>query len=258
MINLKLYREKADQPRLQGEVNTAWYQQHHARFGERVSLNYASKRLFVDFMYKLGHGSQYDVTDEEARNSQTGGSVYNLRTHEVKHSWGHDHNYRLGIDYEWGRGHSMSMVYTGSYDDDKLHQDVSGTIRSDFQIDYARHLHNLRWDYRLPFGLSAGVEYTFYKTPETQLLNSTLPTGNLAYRVENVQCINRWKMFLAQEHGLRGGWRLNYGATYTTSSDHSSQHYAGIGSWWGGMPPADEEVRQHEDNVNVYVGASRQ
>ena len=92
VININLCHEKGETPRLQGETNLTWNQEHHARFAERLSLTYASKRLSMDFMYRYNHGSQYYITEETAQHSQTGGNVYNIRSRETAHTRerGHD------------------------------------------------------------------------------------------------------------------------------------------------------------------------
>ncbi len=257
VININLHHEKGETPRLQGETNLAWNQEHHARFAERLSLTYASKRLSMDFMYRYNHGSEYYITEETAQHSQTGGNVYNIRSHETALHRKRGHDYRLGIDCNIGDKHSVSFVYTGNYETNHARQNVNGDITSDFNIDFTHRLHNLRMDYKTPFGLNAGTEYTYYKTPETQLLHSTMPTGSLDYRVENAQKISRWKAFVAQEHQLHGGWNINYGAIYTASSDHSTQYYTNTAAT-PGTTPADETVKQREDNVNIYVGTSKQ
>ena len=86
-------------------------------------------------------------------------------------------------------------------------------------------LHNGRLDYRTPFGLKAGAELTYYRSPSDQLLHSRMQDEELDFYTEDCQRINRWKFFLAQEHSLGKGWDLNYGAIYTTSIANSYQYY---------------------------------
>ncbi len=257
VININLHHETTETPHLQGETNLAWYQEHDARFGERLSLTYASKRLSMDFMYRYSHGKEYNTTEETAQHSQTGGNIYNIHSRETSHTREQGHDYRLGIDYNIGDKHSLSFVYTGNYEPNHTQQNVNGDIISNFNINYTRRLHNLRMDYKMPFGMNTGAEYTYYKTPETQLLHSAMPTGTLDYRVENTQKISRWKLFVAQEHSMQGRWGINYGVTYTASNDHSTQYYTNMAAVPNPIP-ADGTVKQHEDNVNIYLGANKQ
>ena len=70
-------------------------------------------------------------------------------------------------------------------------------------------MHDVMLDYQLPTGTKVNVEYTYYDTPSTQHLISTLPTGELHFDTDEHQRINRWKFHLGQEHSLAGGWGLN-------------------------------------------------
>ena len=70
------------------------------------------------------------------------------------------------------------------------------------------------------------MEFTYYRSPSDQLLNSRLlENDELDFFTQDCQRINRWKMFLAQEHSLGKGWGLNYGIVYTTGIDNSYQYY---------------------------------
>ena len=75
------------------------------------------------------------------------------------------------------------------------------------------------------FRHESGVEFTYYRSPSDQLLNSRLLETTSLTSLQDCQRINRWKMFLAQEHSLGKGWGLNYGIVYTTGIDNSYQYY---------------------------------
>ena len=116
-------------------------------------------------------------------------------------------------------------------------------------------LHNGRLDYRTPIGLSAGAEFTWYRTPGTQLLSSEMEGARLDFYTEDLQRINAWKFFLSQEHSLKNGWGLNYGAIYTTSVDHSHQYY--YNEELAGELPPDMKSRRREQTLNVYAGFNK-
>ena len=42
-------------------------------------------------------------------------------------------------------------------------------------------LHNARLDYHMPFGWKAGVEYTYYHSPSSQLLHSRMGSDELDF-----------------------------------------------------------------------------
>lgn len=256
VINVVLRHDNADGSPLQAEVAAAWQQQHDAEFGERATLLYSKGKVAIDAMYKHSHGRTYNITDETSRHTLSDGTTHAIDSREVRRSHGYGHDYRLGIDLNMAADHQLSLVYTGSYDDHDNRQHISGSISGQLGIASTSWLHNVRMDYRAPFGLKAGAETTWYHNPETQRLESQLPTGTLAYSVDNSQRVNRWKLFLAQEHTLGHGWGINYGADYVTSVNHSRQAYSPVDGSGATLPPTSL-TRQREDDVRLYVGMSK-
>lgn len=116
-------------------------------------------------------------------------------------------------------------------------------------------MHDVMLDYQLPTGTKVNVEYTYYNTPSTQHLTSTLPTGELHFDTDEHQRINRWKFHLGQEHSLAGGLGLNYGVRYNLTNDHSWQTFLPTGSNTAASP-TNSYSRQNEDIVNVYAGTN--
>lgn len=56
-------------------------------------------------------------------------------------------------------------------------------------------LHNGRLDYRTPFGLKAGAELTYYRSPSNQLLHSRMQDEELDFYTEDCQRINAGSSF---------------------------------------------------------------
>ena len=85
---------------------------------------------------------------------------------------------------------------------------INGSQRSNFLAIAPAGFTTAVWTI-VPFGLQAGVEATYYRSPSDQLLNSRLlDSDELNFFTQDCQRINRWKMFLAQEHNLnKGGGR---------------------------------------------------
>ena len=75
-------------------------------------------------------------------------------------------------------------------------------------------------DYRTPIGLSAGAEFTWYRTPGTQLLHSEMEGERMDFYTTDLQRINAWKFYLAQEHSLknsiRRAWTIRSNSTLKT------------------------------------------
>lgn len=256
VINIRLKRKNEGDTPLSGEVNLAWNQQHNARYGERASLLYNIGKLSIDAMYLHSHGKGYSRTDQQSRHSLDNGEVYNIDISQRNKESDYGDDFRWGFDYAFAKNHTLSIVYTGQYTHDRYNTVMEGNISADNCLLSHGWLHNLRLDYQLPFGLKVGTELTYYKKPERQWLNSSLPTGTMQYVVNDRQKVNRYKFFLSQEHGLGSDWGINYGATYTTSINHSGQQYDEMQSTTGSEPD-NSVIRQREDYMNVYFGANK-
>lgn len=253
LINITLKQSLSDS--WQGELYAKYQQKHYEAFEERASLLFNKNRFSADFLYSHSHGRRYSTTGKEAMHTLADGSVHPITTDEVSRGRGHNHNFRIGADYDIAENHQLSLVYNGGYSTYHNRMGVTGTQVSTTHSNSTSWLHNGRLDYRTPFGLKAGAELTYYRSPSDQLLHSRMQGEELGFHTEDCQRINRWKFFLGQEHDLGKGWGLNYGAVYTTSIDHSRQHYSETdGKGEGSALPDDMRSRRREQTWNIYAG----
>ena len=271
LINIQL-KQAADAPSSwQGEFYAGYSQKYYEDFEERVSMLYNKNKFSIDFLYSHKHGRTYNATDKEAVHTLADGTAYPMTTDEVRRGRSHTHSFRVGADYDIAKNHRLSFVYNGNYDTYHNRMQITGSQQSAALSNSSGWLHNGRLDYRAPFGLKAGAELTYYRSPSDQLLDSRLlETHELSFFTQDCQRINRWKMFLAQEHSLHKGWAVNYGIVYTTSIDHSYQYYyedkeqgmkagnrAAPVKGAGSALPDDMKSRKREETLNIYVGFSK-
>ena len=253
LINVRLRHRIGDPGSVQGEAFAKYDQRHEASFEERASLLYNGGKLSADFLYSHAHGESYHTTDKEARHWQEAeGEAYSVRNHERGHGRNHTHTFRLGAGYQFAENHSLDFVYNGSYDTSHYNQYTTGTQTATTLGNQEAWLHNGRLDYQAPFGLKAGAEFTWYHAPGSQRLVSEMDGTAMDFYTEDAQRINAWKFYVSQEHQLRHGWGLNYGAVYSTSVDNSYQRYSGN----EGLP-SDMDSRRREQTLNVYAGFSK-
>lgn len=260
LINIILKQSAGGSASWQGELYAKYRQKHREGFEERVGLLYHNNKFSADFLYSHTHGRGYSTTGKEARHTLSDGSVHPLTTDEVSRGRSHIHNFRLGADYDIAKEHRLSLVYNGAYSTYHNRMAVAGAQLSSTHSHSTDQLHNGRLDYCTPFGLKAGAELTYYRSPSSQLLHSRMQEQALDFYTEDCQRINRWKLFLAQEHALKRGWGLNYGAVYTTGIDHSHQYYydpeTGESLSASGALP-DMNSRRREQTWNLYAGFSK-
>ena len=264
MIDVRLKHRIGDPGAVQGEAYAQYNQSHEASFQERASLLYNGGKFSLDFLYSHAHGKGFNTTDKEARHWQEAeDKTYLIENHEEVRSRNHTHGFRLGTDYQFGKDHHLSFVYNGSYLTRHVRQHTVGTQTATNRRNQTSWLHNDRLDYRTPIGLSAGAEFTWYQAPGDQRMQSEMEGTRLDFYTEDRQRINAWKFYLAQEHSLKHGWGLNYGAVYTTSVDNSYQLYFNNeelrmkNDEVAGELPPDMKSRLREQTLNVYAGFNK-
>lgn len=263
LINITLKQSARDS--WQGELYAKYKQKHYEGFEERASLLFNKNKFSADFLYSHAHGRGLSLTEKEAVHTLADGSIHSITTDEVGRSRSHTHNFRVGTDYNIAKDHQLSFVYNGAYSTYHNQVSITGTQVSNVRSNSSDWMHNGRLDYRTPFGLKAGAELTYYRSPSNQLLHSRLQDEQLDFFTQDCQRINRWKFFVAQEHELGKGWGLNYGAIYTTSVDNSFQYYydAENSEQLGASSTADEgnlnnmKSRRREETLNLYAGFNK-
>lgn len=262
MLNVRLRHRIGDPGVLQGELYGKYNQEHEASFEERTSLLYNGNKFSADFLYAHTHGNSFSTTDKEARHwQQADGSTHLIQNYEVMRDRSHDHNFRLGTDYQLAENHTLSFVYNGTYTTSHTRQHTTGTQTAESLTDQTSWLHNGRLDYQTPIGLKAGLEFTWYNAPDKQWLHSRMEEQQLDFYTEAGQRINAWKFFLAQEHTLKNGWGLNYGTVYTTTTDNSFQTYYDNEEKETtpdkSALPDNIKSRRREQTLNIYAGFSK-
>ena len=254
-INLDIASDSSQPDGWQGELTGAWNQEHEAMWSEKAGLIYHKGKFDFSVNYQHNHGKTYSTTDETSLHHLDDGTTHDIETHEAQRSREHEHLWRMGLDYAFTDNHRLSLSYTGNYDTEHAREDVTGNVMATNAYRNRKTMHDVMLDYQLPIGTKVNVEYTYYNTPSTQHLTSTLPTGELHFDTDERQRINRWKFHLGQEHSLAGGWRLNYGVRYSLTNDHSWQTFLPTGSNTAASP-TNSYSRQNEDIVNIYAGTN--
>lgn len=259
VINLQL-KHNTGITSLQGELFGGYTHQNRNRYTERASLLYTNKKWELDLLYAFSHGLTSHYYNNEFAHTLTDGTSYSYATRNDNLSRNNKHNIRLGINYNIAKNHRLSFAYTSEIGNHHASSNDTGDFTSFLRINSKTQLHNFRLDYASPFGLTAGAEYTYYKSPDEQWLKSSLledPTSahrEFNYDIASDQRINKWNFFIKQEHDLGKNWGLNYGATYTTSKDNSSQDFL-TGS--NSKQESSNNSAQSEDQVSFYVGTSK-
>ena len=256
MINLILAPGTGQASSLQGELYTAFNQHHYESLAERGSLLYSGRKFSADLLYSYSYDRDRRITEKEALHTLADGSVHQMDMDEIMTSRTNSHQIRLGMDYSLAEDHLLSLVYTTAFTDTKHYSIATGAQNSVTDSQGDNQLHNAKLDYQTPFGLKAGVAFTSYHSPGSQLLYSTMGTETMNFLSRDKQQINQWRFYAGQEHTLGKGWGLNYGITYTTALDHSYQRYYDPETD-NLLPDNNMNSRRREQTLNVYAGLSK-
>lgn len=256
MINLVLASGTGHEPSLQGELYTAFNQNHYESLAERGSLLYSGRKFSADLLYSYSYDRDRRETDKEALHTLADGSTHQMDMYENTISRNNSHQIRLGMDYAFTDQHLLSLVYTTAFTDSKHNATVTGAQNSLTNSHADNQLHNTKLDYQTPFGLKAGVEFTYYRSPGSQLLYSTLGNETMNFLSRDNQRINQWRFYAGQEHTLGKDWGLNYGMAYTTALDHSFQRYYEPETETL-LPDNNMQSRRREQTLNFYAGLSK-
>ena len=256
-ININFKHETAERQMLTGEVFGLYDQSHHAAFQERATVVYSGKKLTADLMYSHDHGDSYGTREITTHHALNDGTVHDIQSFERTLGTGHNHKFRLSAGYNFSDNHRLSLSYYGNYATTDNRQRMSGSITGRNDLDSKPWLHDVSLDYKLPFGTNVGAEYTYYNSPQTQRLSSVLTDRELNYLVDNRQRLDIWRVYAKQEHTLKGGWGLNYGASYLRSTDNSRQEYEELTNRQGTSRQGDmPSLLSSSDDTNLLVDLS--
>lgn len=255
-INIKLKHETAAQQTVMGEVFGAYDQSRRAAFRERATIFYSGRKFTADIMYALNHGNSYSTTEITSHHSLADGTVHDISSLQRTVASGHNHNLRLSLGYNFSEKHRVSLSYYGTYAATENRQTTIGSINATNLLDSDPMMHNLSLDYNLPTGTNIGAEYTYYINPQAQTLSSILTDRTLDYVSDSRQLLNIWKVYARQEHALKAGWGLNYGAYYTWTTDRSRQTYRPTGENTSTLPE-NQSTDRRENTFNAYVGFTK-
>lgn len=255
MVSINLRHGSSDQMPLQGEIYGTARHQHDCNYEERISLAASKGKWNFDVLYNLQHGDRYEWRNTASHHTLANGDTRDILSNSTDKSRGHNHSWRFGADYNLGNNHNLSFTYNGKYATNHQNETNANTIESENLYHGTGTLQNARADYQAPFGLKAAIEYTFYKNPSQQTLNSRLLGQEMNYLIESNQRINRWKLSIGQVHEFKN-WAFNYGIHCQTSTDNSLQTYKRQSST-SADAPADTRSRQQEDIANLYAGFSK-
>lgn len=238
-----------------GQLQGMYTQSKYAEGRMKGNILHVNNKLTLDADYSYTYGNSYAEADHEALHPLSSGRVA-YADHTANKIRSIYHYYRAGMDYQFARNHTLSLAYTGSWA--SYHSDNNTTGSSISRQSSKEHncLHNVDFNYSLPFGLQLTASYTRYEAPKDQLLNGQLNDMEKNLTATSNQKINKWLAAADQTHSLRNGWGLSYGIKAQFTNNNSFQTTRTPDGKT--LPEATSSVNIDERIVNAYMGFSKQ
>ena len=253
-------KDYAGTNQLSGQIIGGMRQNKYANEFGNLYLSLQRGKFGLDAQYKYVNGNSYGESSRIA-NHPLGNNRIHYNDETGQKSFGITHDYRLGMNYAFGKNHRLDVAYTGRWNKTNSNSRTTGSSISGMHRDSHEYLHNVDVNYALPFGLTLSGSYTYYRTPQQQALDGTITTENKNETERNLtsgseQTINKWMFTADQTHSLAHGWGLSYGVKGQFTSNKSYQ--TTIDKDGSVLPDGTSSVDLNERIWNIYAGFSKQ
>jgi hypothetical protein len=253
-------KDYAGTNQLSGQIIGGMRQNKYANEFGNLYFSLQRGKFGLDAQYKYVNGNSYGESSRIA-NHPLGNNRIHYNDETGQKSFGITHDYRLGMNYAFGKNHRLDVAYTGQWDKTNSNSRTTGSSISGMHRDSHEYLHNVDVNYALPFGLTLSGSYTYYRTPQQQALDGTITTENKNETERNLtsgseQTINKWMFTADQTHSLAHGWGLSYGVKGQFTSNKSYQ--TTIDKDGSVLPDGTSSVDLNERIWNIYAGFSKQ
>ena len=253
-------KDYAGTNQLSGQIIGGMRQNKYANEFGNLYLSLQRDKFGLDAQYKYVNGNSYGESSRIA-NHPLGNNRIHYNDETGQKSFGITHDYRLGMNYTFSKNNRLDVAYTGQWDKTNSNSRTTGSSISGMHRDSHEYLHNVDVNYALPFGLTLSGSYTYYRTPQQQVLDGTITTENKNETERNLtsgseQTINKWMFTADQTHSLAHGWGLSYGVKGQFTSNKSYQ--TTIDKDGSVLPDGTSSVDLNERIWNIYAGFSKQ
>ena len=254
-------KDYAGTNQLSGQIIGSMRQNKYANECGNLYLSLQRGKFGLDAQYKYVNGNSYGESSRIANHPLGNNRVY-YNDETGQKSFGITHDYRLGMNYAFSKNHRLDVAYTGHWDKTCSNSNTTGSSISGMHHDSHEYLHNVDVNYSLPFGLTLNGSYTYYRTPQQQVLDGTMHTDESMPETErnltsgSEQTINKWMFTADQTHSLSHGWGLSYGVKGQFTSNKSYQ--TTIDKDGTIQPNGTSSVDNNERIWNIYAGFSKQ
>ena len=222
LINVILDEKTAKTKNLQAEAGAEYRQSYYPAGTLRGNLIYQTSNFSLDMLATVGEGKSRRE-DMLLSRRVTPDNTIELEQETKSNTKFNAYTFRTGVDYTFKNKDILSFAYyfegsgynveTNAFNDfrDAAGNDTHSTNRSNSN----EQLHNAQIQYSGQKGLNAGIDFTYYRSPDnshfTELDPDSVTTND--YLNNSLQENYRWTLFLNRNSKISNSWSINYGAT---------------------------------------------
>lgn len=259
VINLRLTSSLSNKPQLQGQVNASYKQSHYDSYQVGATWMYSTPKTSTDLMYQFGYTdirTQLDLYSKHTYKDK----MYAINQYNKGRNTMPIHNIRLANDYYMNSTNKLSLAYVGQIKAwGHVVENSKGTFSNSInkkETDSPIQMHNLSVDYTSGFGLSAGIDNTFFSSRTTQNYRELTPGKESSFSSKAKQDISRYSFYIDQSHNLEKDWTLEYGTRFSYASDKSSQTYTPLSD--ENFDTTDTNTDIDEYTASLYAGFTKE
>ncbi|MEG0354902.1 MAG: outer membrane beta-barrel protein [Lachnospiraceae bacterium] len=264
LINVITDNKESGGQNIQGEVTSEYKQSHYASGSLTGNLIYQTSKFSIDIMADAGKGKTWKK-DELYSRQTTANGLLELNQYTRTKSNFNDYKFRFGAEYTLKNKDNLSFSYyfDGSNRNAETNADNNFVemgkpdTRSVDNGDGSNEIHNARFQYSGHKGLNAGIDFTYYRSPDNSHFSEYTDDTRINNYINNsLQKNYRWMLFANNTNKLSTKWSLNYGINggYNQSDNSIEYLFPQSDGPYIPNPIMDINNNQKEYTGNVFAG----
>lgn len=216
VINVVLRRQSAYS--WNGQVTGSASYRHDISGSLGASVFAAMPKLSANVMYSFGASRETQKAVTEGRHS-VDGTVYEVSDVTDAKQKTDSHNVYTSLEYRPDNKNTIGLTWNGAFTPKSDNSEHSfNSIYGDYDSEYSgnNNMNSVTLSYSHVKGISAGLEYTNFKTRRNQLMTD-ISQEEEALRGLSTQRIDKVRGYLDLTSPLGRNWFLSYGGNYEFS-----------------------------------------
>lgn len=253
-INVVIKREKTYS--FQGMAGLNYNNQFFDSYGANTNIRLSSPKTTLDIL--LSANKSRGISELELKSNHFFKGKYHLIEQESASRFkGNEYNLRIGTIHELSKTSQLDLSYTTNINPSTDVEAISNGTFSDTKTDKENDdmVHNISAMFSNDNGFSMGLDYTYYKSNNSQIMNNILKDNSLSsLDVSSSQKINRFNFNADYSHSVGKGWKMSYGGSAKIIDNSQNQIYNDV---TGNLDTRNTDSSINEQTYECYIGTSK-